>query len=96
MRQENDGKRAAKIAAKSVFDVNNSRLGIGAFSRPLLDHEARSFKRAWEMEALPGFEDFQLDTQRVSFVSKPEGVANAWKAIDRLLAFATQAVRKAG
>lgn len=95
MRHENDGKKAAKIAARAVFDVNNSRLGIGAFTRPLLDHEARSFKRAWEMEALPGFEDFQLDTQRVSFVSKPEGVANAWKAIDRLLAFATQGVRRA-
>lgn len=95
MRQPSEGKRPAKVSSKSVFEVDNSRLGIGAFSRPLLDHEARSFKRAWEMEALPGFEDFQLDAKRVSFVSKPEGVANAWKAIDRLLAFATEPVRKA-
>jgi hypothetical protein len=95
MSQQNEGKRPAKVAAKSVFEVDNSRLGIGAFTRPLLDHEARTFKRAWEMEALPGFEDFQLDAKQVSFVSKPEGVVNAWKTIDRLLAYATEPVRKA-
>ena len=32
----------ARIEAKSVFDVHTSRLGIGIFSRPLLDAECRN------------------------------------------------------
>ena len=56
------------------------------FSRPLLDHETRSFKRAWEKEALAGFEDFEISKKRVSFLSRPESVASAWSAIDRTLA----------
>ena len=74
-----------RIEAKSVFDVNDSRLAIGTFSRPLLDAEARRFKNAWEMEAMPGFEDFQVEAKRVSFLTKPGYVARAWEAIDRLL-----------
>ncbi len=85
----------AKISAKSVFEVDRSRLAIGVFNRPLLDAECRSFRKAWEMEALPGFEDFHVDRERVSFVSKPERVAEAWTMIDRLLASATENVKKA-
>jgi len=70
-------KSAVRVSAKSVFEVDRSRLGIGVFSRPLLDHEARSFQQTWAMEALPGFEDFQVDAQRVSFVAGREGVAGA-------------------
>jgi hypothetical protein len=84
-----------KVAARSVFEVDTSRLAIGTFSRPLLDDEARRFRRTWESEALPGFEDFQLDTKRVSFVTQPEGVTGAWREIDRVLAQATENVRKA-
>ena len=59
-----------KVAARSVFEVDSSRLAIGTFSRPLLDDEARRFRRTWESEALPGFEDFQIDAKRVSFVTQ--------------------------
>lgn len=89
------GPESVKISVKAVFDVRDSRLAIGTFSRPLLDQEARSFRQAWEKEALPGFEDFQVDRERVSFVSRPESVSGAWKEIDRLLASATENVRKA-
>ena len=84
-----------KLTAKSVFEVDHSRLGIGVFSRPLLDAECRNFRKAWEMEAMPGFEDFQVDRQRVSFVASPESVSGAWDRIDSLLASATQNVKKA-
>ena len=66
------GKQPAKISARSVFEVDRSRLGIGQFSRPLLDAECRKFWKAWEMAALPGLEDFQVDQKRVSFVAPPE------------------------
>ena len=85
----------AKLAAKSVFEVDRSRLGIGVFNRPLLDAECRSFRKAWEMEAMPGFEDFQVDRERVSFVASPERVPAAWSRIDSLLAEATERVKKA-
>lgn len=87
--------KPAKISAKSVFEVDHSRLGIGVFSRPLLDAECRNFRRAWEMEAMPGFEDFQVDKERVSFVATPEKVPEAWSRIDSLLASATRNVKKA-
>jgi len=77
--------KPVKIDSKSVFEVNDSRLAIGVFNRPLLDAEARSFRRAWEMQAIPGLEDFQIDKKRVSFVGKPEAVPVAWEAVDRLL-----------
>ena len=95
MRNEKFAARPVRIDSKSVFEVKNSRLGIGVFSRPLLHQEARRFRQAWEMEAMPGFEDFQLDPGRVSFVASPERVAAAWEAIDRLLVDATEKVRKA-
>ena len=82
--------KPARIIAKSVFEVNHSRLGIGVFSRPLLDAECRNFRRAWEMEAMPGFEDFQVDKDRVSFVATPEKVPEAWSRLDSLLASATE------
>jgi hypothetical protein len=84
-----------RIESKSVFEVNDSRLGIGTFNRPLLDQEARSFRKAWEMEALPGFEDFQVEAKRVSFVARPESVGAAWEAIDRLLGASSGRVKKA-
>jgi hypothetical protein len=83
------------VSAKSVFEVDKSRLGIGSFSRPLLDSEARRFRKAWEMEALPGFEDLEVDARRISFVATPEVVEEGWRSIDRLLARATQSVKKA-
>ncbi|MGH9398728.1 MAG: hypothetical protein ACRD00_00055 [Thermoanaerobaculia bacterium] len=91
----NNLKKGVRVAARSVFEVDDSRLAIGTFSRPLLDDEARRFKNAWESEALPGFEDFQVDTKRVSFMTPPDGVPDAWKEIDRVLAGATGDVRKA-
>jgi hypothetical protein len=88
-------RKPVKLAAKSVFEVDRSRLGIGVFSRPLLDAECRNFRKAWEMEAMPGFEDFQVDQSRVSFVASPESVPGAWSRIDTLLASATENVKKA-
>ncbi|MEP6767897.1 MAG: hypothetical protein ABJC61_04465 [Acidobacteriota bacterium] len=84
-----------KIREKSVFEVDDSRLAIGVFTRPLLDREARSFRRAWEQDPLPGFDEFELGRERISFVAAPENVSIAWKSIDRLLATATEDVRKA-
>ena len=95
VRDMGDPRRTAKISAKSVFEVDHSRLGIGIFNRPLLDAECRSFRKAWEMEAMPGFEDFQVDKQRVSFVASPEKVPEAWDRIANLLASATERVKKA-
>jgi hypothetical protein len=95
VRKTKEGFRPVKIESKSVFEVNDSRLGIGTFSRPLLDQEARTFRKAWEMEAMPGFEDFQVEAKRVSFVARPEAVTPGWEAIDRLLAGAVVPVKKA-
>ena len=95
MRDVRDSGKPVKVTARSVFEVNHSRLGIGVFSRPLLDAECRNFRKAWEMEAMPGFEDFQVDRQRVSFVAKPESVPEAWNRIDSLLASTTENVKKA-
>ena len=92
MKNENN---PARIESKSVFEVNNSRLGIGVFNRPLLDRECRKFRKAWEMEPLPGFEEYELGRERISFVAPTENVPVAWKSIDRLLAFATEDVKKA-
>jgi hypothetical protein len=88
-------KRPARITAKSVFEVDHSRLAIGVFNRPLLDAECRSFRKAWEMEPMPGFEDFQVDRDRVSFVASPDKVPEAWSRIDNLLASTTEKVKKA-
>jgi len=90
-----NGRDPVRIEARSVFEVNNSRLGIGVFNRPLVDAECRKFRKAWEMEPLPGFQEYELDRGRISFVAPPENVPVAWKSIDRLLAFATESVKKA-
>jgi alkyl hydroperoxide reductase subunit AhpC len=85
-----------RVSVRSVFDVDHSRLGIGVFSRPLLDDEARKFRKAWEMEAMPGLEEVQVEAKRVSFVADPDRVTQAWSSIDRALARATEdAWRKA-
>lgn len=89
------GRSPLRISSKSVFEVDRSRLAIGVFSRPLLDAECRRLRRAWETQALPGFEDFQVDRHRVSFVARPADVPDAWSSIDRLLASATENVKKA-
>ena len=34
---------------------------------------------------MPGFAEFELGRERISFVAPPENVPIAWKAIDRLL-----------
>ena len=88
-------RQPVRIDSRSVFEVERSRLGIGVFSRPLLDSEARNFRRAWEKDPMPGFEQFELDRKRISFVAPPENVPVAWSAIDRLLAAATEKVKKA-
>ncbi len=95
MRKAKEGRNPIRISSKSVFEVDRSRLAIGVFNRPLLDAECRNLRRAWEMEALPGFEDFQVDRDRISFVAKPESVSAAWNSIDRLLTSATENVKKA-
>src|SRR6266581_4758761 len=87
-------KRPVKLTAKSVFEVDHSRLGIGVFSRPLLDAECRRFRKAWEIAPMPGFEDFQVDRERVSFVATKESVPEGWNRIDNLLASATEGVKK--
>lgn len=79
----------ARISAKSVFEVNSSRLGIGVFNRPLLDDEVRRFRAAWEKRAPAGLEDYELDPRRISFVSRPEAFPAAWDRIDAVLARAT-------
>ena len=84
-----------RVKEKSVFEVDDSRLAIGMFSRPMLEAEARQFRQAWERDPMPGFGDFELGRERISFVAPPENVPIAWKAIDRFLATATQGVRKA-
>ncbi|MGH9315958.1 MAG: hypothetical protein ACRD1P_02465 [Thermoanaerobaculia bacterium] len=91
----NKGRNPIRISSKSVFEVDRSRLAIGVFNRQLLDAECRNLRRAWETQALPGFEDFQVDKNRVSFVARPEDVSAAWSSIDRLLASATENVKKA-
>lgn len=88
-------KKPVKISSKSVFEVDSSRLGIGVFSRPLLESETRNFQRAWQMDPLPGLVQFEIDKKRISFVAPPEHVPVAWQAIDRLLASATEQVKKA-
>jgi len=95
VRNVKNGRDPVRIEARSVFEVNNSRLGIGVFNRPLLDTECRKFRKAWEMEPLPGFQEYELDRGRISFVAPAENVPVAWKSIDRLLAFATEDVKKA-
>jgi hypothetical protein len=95
VRYVKSGRDPVRIEAKSVFEVNDARLAIGVFNRPLLDAECRKFRKAWEMEPLPGFAEYELDKGRISFVAPPENVPVAWKSIDRLLAFATEDVKKA-
>ena len=95
VRNLKEPRQPVRLTAKSVFEVDHSRLGIGTFSRPLLDAECRSFRRAWEVEAMPGFEDFQVDAKRVSFLANPDAVPEAWNRIDSLLASATESVKKA-
>ena len=94
VREAKEGHRAVLIDSKSVFEVNDFRLGIGIFNRPMLDQEARRFRQAWEMEAMPGFEDFEVESRRVSFVASPELVGEAWETIDRLLVSASESVKK--
>ena len=84
----------AKLSAKSVFEVDSSRLGIGVFNRPLLDDEVRRFRAAWEKKAPAGFEDYELDPERISFVSKPDAFPAAWDRIDAVLARATAKASK--
>ena len=85
----------AKLSAKSVFEVDSSRLGIGVFNRPLLDDEVRRFRAAWEKKAPAGlFEDYELEPERISFVSKPEAFPAAWDRIDAALARATSAASR--
>jgi hypothetical protein len=79
----------AKIAVKSVFEVDNERLGIGVFDRPLLDREMRRFRAAWEKSLPEGLEAYEVGEMRISFVAQPEGVPAAWDQIDSLLAAAT-------
>jgi hypothetical protein len=86
----------ARIAEKSVFEVNSGRLGIAEFSRPLLEKEMRRFRAAWE-ESLPvGMEASEVDLRRISFVAHPDGLPAAWDRIDSLLAAATGKSGKSG
>ena len=83
----------AKIEAKSDFEVDSSRLGIGVFSRPLLDREMRRFRAAWEKSLPAGLEAYEVGEKRISFVGEPEAVPAAWDQIDSLLAAATGKAR---
>ena len=79
-----------RIREKSVFEFEDSRLAIGVFTRPLVDAEARRFRHAWEHDPMPGFGEYELGRERISFVAPPENVPIAWRSIDRLLAFARE------
>jgi hypothetical protein len=94
VREVGNAGKPVKVTSKSVFEVDHSRLGIGVFSRPLLDAECRRFRKAWEIEPMPGFEELQVDRERISFVASPESVPEGWNRIDSLLASATQ-IKKA-
>ena len=95
VRDVGEARKPARVAAKSVFEVDRSRLGIGVFSRPLLDTECRRFLKSFEAAPMPGFEDFEVDRERVSFVAKADTLPEAWNRIDYLLAAATESVKKA-
>ena len=41
-----------------------------------------------------GFDDYELDPQRISFVSRPEAFPAAWDRIDAVLARATAKAAK--
>jgi hypothetical protein len=76
----------ARVSFRSVFPIDEGRLAIGAFNRPLLEPECRRLRTAWERSRLPGVEDFEVTARQVSFVT-PEGSVDAtWRSIDRLLA----------
>jgi hypothetical protein len=83
-----------RVREKSVFEIDDSRLAIGVFSRPLLEVEAKQFRQAWERDPMPGFGEFELARERISFVAPPENVPIAWKSIERFLATASEGVRK--
>jgi hypothetical protein len=85
---------AAKITAKSVFEVDDTRLGIGVFNRPLLDDEVRRFRAAWEKAAPAGLEEYELEPRRISFFSEPESMPAAWDRINALLARTTTPSKK--
>jgi hypothetical protein len=86
----------ARIAEKSVFEVNSGRLGIAEFSRPLLEKEMRRFRAAWEASLPVGMEASEVDLRRISFVAHPDGLPAAWDRIDSLLAAATGKSGKSG
>jgi hypothetical protein len=86
----------ARIAEKSVFEVNSSRLGIAVFSRPLLEKEMRRFRAAWEASLPVGMEASEVDPRQISFVAHPDGLPAAWDRIDSLLAAATGKSGKSG
>jgi len=79
----------AKIVVKQVFEVANGRLGIGVYSRPLLEKEMRRFRAAWEVSPPAGMEASEIDPRRISFVAHPDGLPAAWDRINSLLAAAT-------
>ena len=78
--------RNARVSYRSVFDVRGARLAIGHFSRPLAAEERSRLTRAWERSRLPGVEDFEVSTDRVSFLTMPPKVDATWQSIESLLA----------
>ncbi len=78
--------RAAKVAFRSVFEVDGARLAIGHFDRPLADEECRTLQRAWERSGLPEVEDFEVSAKQVSFITPPPKVDSTWRSIDAILA----------
>lgn len=86
--------RNARVSYRSVFDVRGARLAIGHFSRPLAAAERSALTRAWEQTRLPGVEDFEVSSERVSFLTQPPKVDATWQSIESLLA-ATPSLAKA-
>lgn len=78
--------RNARVSYRSVFDVRGARLAIGHFSRPLAAEERSVLTRAWERSHLAGVEDFEVSTDRVSFLAPPPEVDATWQSIESLLA----------
>lgn len=78
--------RNPRVSYRSVFDVRGARLAIGHFSRPLAAEERSILMGAWERSRLPGVEDFEVSSERVSFLTMPPRVDATWQSIESLLA----------
>ena len=88
-------RKPVKLTAKSVFEVDGSRLGIGVFNRPLARRRVPQFPQAWEMEACRASRTSRWTRSGSPSSRARRGCPTAWNRIDSLLAAATENVKKA-